>query len=111
MVVGSAAILVVSDDQCIVLICVRCVGIDIQVELCDPLLAIGHLIILRELSPPACGEIGGTDGIYILMQTFDDFLTLALIGFVNGVDLGGDPIWSVDTVEVTALTARQSQQT
>ena len=84
-IVSCATVLIVTDDHSEVLVGIRGSGVDVQVELGHPLAALGNLIILGELSPPASAVVGSTDGVHIFLEAFD-FLFTSLVGSFLGSD-------------------------
>ena len=106
LVVGSTAILVVAENHGEVLIGVRGIGIDVQVEQSVPLFTILNLIILGELSPPARAIVSSTDGVDVFHHAFQFLVVAALVG-IDRVDHLLEPVGGVDAVEVATLAASQ----
>ena len=80
LVVGSTAIFIVADDHGEVLIGVRGIGVDVQVEQSVPLFTILNLIILGELIPPARAIVGSTDGVDVFHHAFQFLVAATLVG-------------------------------
>ena len=70
LIVNGSTVFVITDDKSKVLICICCVRIDAEVELCVPGLTVSNLIILREGCPPSCAIVSSSNGVHIFHHAF-----------------------------------------